>query len=184
MTQIRFYRASDKWGELSNCYPRPILFEGRTYAASEIAYQRAAPKIPVVQEWLAKCPCARICATFVHNGLLRYDFSDGWLPNGDDVDVGPRSRKRNPSEAQLRRMRAVAYAKFDQHDDLRNLLLRTGDAVLVEDTRGRSAIDMIWGCGEHCPEGEDWDPGNLMHGGNWLGRILMDTRDALGASAT
>jgi ribA/ribD-fused uncharacterized protein len=64
-------------------------------------------------------------------------------------------------------MREVAHAKFHQNPELKALLLATGNAYLVEHipVRGR---DAYWG-----------DNGDGT-GKNWLGRVLMETRQGLG----
>jgi len=62
------------------------------------------------------------------------------------------------------RMRKVVLAKFSQHDDLRQRLWATGDAHLVEASR----TDAFWGIGKK---------GN---GQNMLGKVLMETRAAVG----
>jgi ribA/ribD-fused uncharacterized protein len=60
-------------------------------------------------------------------------------------------------------MRRAVLAKFSGHADIREVLLSTGDAVLLERTSG----DYYWGCGS--------DGTGL----NMLGRILMEVRDQL-----
>jgi hypothetical protein len=60
-------------------------------------------------------------------------------------------------------MRQGVLAKFQAHDDIRQILLSTGEAKIVEN----SPIDYYWGCGA--------DGSGL----NKLGLILMETRTAL-----
>ena len=60
-------------------------------------------------------------------------------------------------------MRDAVLAKFTQHHDLRDMLLATCDAKLVE----RTENDAYWG------DGGDGS------GRNMLGRILMEVRDKL-----
>ena len=60
-------------------------------------------------------------------------------------------------------MRDVVRAKFTQHDDIRQILLSTGDAKIVEHTEN----DSYWG------DGGDGS------GKNMLGRILMEVREDL-----
>ena len=60
-------------------------------------------------------------------------------------------------------MREAVDAKFRQHEDLRALLLGTGDAKLVE----------------HTDNDDFWGDGGDGSGRNELGRILMAVRDAL-----
>ena len=66
------------------------------------------------------------------------------------------------------------YAKFSQNDDLKKLLLDTGDAYLVE----CAVNDKIWACGidlhdESRLNAEKWS------GQNILGFALMEVRDSL-----
>jgi N-glycosidase YbiA len=60
-------------------------------------------------------------------------------------------------------MRRAVLAKFTQHTDLRELLLSTGEAKIVEHTEN----DSYWG------DGGDGS------GKNMLGRILMEVREQL-----
>jgi len=60
-------------------------------------------------------------------------------------------------------MRDALCAKFTQHDDLRRLLLSTGDAKLVE----------------HTERDDFWGNGGDGSGANMLGRLLMELRDEL-----
>jgi ribA/ribD-fused uncharacterized protein len=60
-------------------------------------------------------------------------------------------------------MKKALLAKFLQHDDLRKKLKGTGKRLLVE----RSPYDKFWG------DGGDGS------GQNWLGRLLMEIRDAI-----
>lgn len=60
-------------------------------------------------------------------------------------------------------MRKIVLAKFEQHPNLQALLLSTGDADLIED----SPWDYTWGCSKD------------GIGQNWLGKILMETREKL-----
>jgi ribA/ribD-fused uncharacterized protein len=60
-------------------------------------------------------------------------------------------------------MREAVEAKFRQHDELRTILLATGDAKLVE----------------HTDNDDFWGDGGDGSGRNELGRILMAVREAL-----
>lgn len=69
---------------------------------------------------------------------------------------------------------AANHAKFSQHSDLKDFLIRTGDAVLVE----ASPYDRIWGIGlgqddPHAANPLQW------RGSNLLGFTLMRVRAAL-----
>ncbi|AFY82849.1 NADAR family protein [Oscillatoria acuminata] len=60
-------------------------------------------------------------------------------------------------------MRRAVLKKFQTHEDIRDILLGTGDEELVEN----SPIDYYWGCGK---DGS---------GQNKLGQILMEVREIL-----
>ncbi len=62
-------------------------------------------------------------------------------------------------------MREAVMAKFSQHEDLKSLLLSTGDAHIIEHTEN----DAYWG------DGGDGS------GKNMLGKILVETRERLKA---
>lgn len=60
-------------------------------------------------------------------------------------------------------MQKAVLQKFKTHADIREILLVTGDEVLVEN----SPIDYYWGCGKD------------SSGKNKLGQILMEVREIL-----
>ena len=112
--EIRFYRANEKpYGVLSNLYRREVEFEGRFYPTSEHAYQAGKASKPAVRDWILSAPSPALAAMAAH-GLYTWDIVPNW------------------AQIKFDRMRAVLRAKFDQHADLRELLLSTGQARLVE----------------------------------------------------
>jgi ribA/ribD-fused uncharacterized protein len=142
---IRFYRANEKpYGAFSNLYPRPIEFEGRVYPTSEHAYQAGKAGKPVVREWILSAPTPALAAMAAH-GLYVWDVVPNW------------------AQIKFDRMRAVLRAKFEQHADLKALLLSTGDARLVEAGTVNNAVNRLWG--EVDGKGE-----------NMLGVMLMKLR--------
>lgn len=74
-----------------------------------------------------------------------------------------RKLRRDWESAKVNVMREAVLAKFSQHDELRELLLSTGDAKLIE----------------HTENDDYWGDGGDGSGKNMLGRILMDVRTAL-----
>ena len=71
--------------------------------------------------------------------------------------------RRDWESVKVAMMRKAVRAKFTQHDDLRHILLSTGDARIVEHTEN----DSYWG------------DGGDGKGKNMLGRILMEIREEL-----
>lgn len=70
------------------------------------------------------------------------------------------------------------YAKFTQHDNLKQQLLNSGDKVIVE----ASPTDCIWGVGLRATDSKILDPKN-WRGTNWLGEAIMKVRNVLRDSA-
>lgn len=150
MNEIRFYRASEKpYGAFSNLFRRDIVFEEETFATSEHAYQAGKARKPAVKKWLMEAPSPSLLAMAAH-GLYYWDVAPGW------------------SSTKFDRMRAVLRVKFTQHDDLRELLLSTGDARLVESATVDNEVNRLWG-----------EVNGV--GRNMLGILLMELRDDLRA---
>jgi len=148
MGEIRFYRASEKpYGAFSNLYRRDVLFEGEMFATSEHAYQAGKARKPAVRKWLMEAPSPALLAMAAH-GLYYWDVAPGW------------------STTKFDRMRRVLRAKFTQHADLRELLLSTGDARLVEGAAFDNEVNRLWG-----------EVNGV--GKNMLGVMLMELREQI-----
>jgi ribA/ribD-fused uncharacterized protein len=146
--EIRFYRANEKpYGAFSNLYRRPVVFEGNRYPTAEHAYQAGKARKKVVRDWILSAPTPSLAAMAAH-GLYTWDVVPNW------------------SAIKFERMRQVLRAKFTQHEDLRRLLLATGDTRLVESGRVDNAVNRTWG---------EVNGKGL----NMLGVLLMELRDAL-----
>ncbi|WP_375455980.1 NADAR family protein [uncultured Methylobacterium sp.] len=146
--EIRFYRASERpWGAFSNLFRREIEFEGELFPTSEHAYQAGKARKPEVRAWLMSAPSPALLAMAAH-GLYTWDVTPGW------------------SRFKFDRMRGVLRAKFKQHDDLRHLLLSTGNARLVEAATVDNPVNRLWG-----------EVNGV--GKNMLGELLMELRREL-----
>lgn len=145
--EIRFYRANEKpYGAFSNLYKCPVEFEGTVFPTSEHAYQAGKARKPAVRQWILSAPTPALAAMAAH-GLYVWDVVPDW------------------AQTKFERMRAVLRAKFDQHPALRELLLSTGTARLVEAGTVNNAVNRLWG--EVDGKGE-----------NMLGVMLMELRTA------
>lgn len=140
---INFYNPSDPYGEFSNFARFHVWLKKKRWPTAEHYFQAQKFDIHEYQE------------------KIRYAKSPSLAAN-----LG-RSRKqklrRNWGAVKVDVMREVIRAKFTQHDDLKELLLSTGDAKLVEHT----ANDAYWG------DGGDGS------GKNMLGIVLMEIRGEL-----
>jgi hypothetical protein len=140
---INFYRVSDKFGCFSNFAPYPITIDGKVWATSEHYFQ------------------AQKFADVDHVEAIRLSKSPM-----DAAKMG-RDRKK-PLRADWESIKIAIMidgvrAKFTQHRELRDILLSTGNATLVERTKN----DSFWG------DGGDGS------GKNKLGEILMQIREEL-----
>ena len=148
MSTIHFYHEADPYGAFSNFAPFPVELDGKTWPTSEHYFQAAKFPGTEHQAEILKARTAGIAARMGRDRgrPLRAD----WEEVKDGI------------------MLTVVRAKFTQHEALRQLLLGTGDAVLVEHTYK----DAYWG------DGGDGS------GKNMLGKVLMQVRDELRGAAS
>jgi ribA/ribD-fused uncharacterized protein len=143
MKTIKFYRLGDAYGEFSNFSPHPIVLQDKTWPTTEHYFQ--AQKFTGTEHEetvrLAKSPMIAARMGRDRQKPLRKD----WEVVKDDI------------------MWEAVLAKFTQHEDLRKLLLSTGDVGLIEHT----TYDRYWG--------DSGDGSGL----NKLGEILMSVRETL-----
>lgn len=140
---IRFYSVGDDWGEFSNFADFPITLDGKLWPTSEHYFQAQKFKDAKLRERIRRANSPALAA---REGRSRKN---------------PLRRDWDSAKDQV--MRDAVRAKFSQHPVLRELLLSTGDAVLIEHTEN----DAYWG------------DGGDGRGKNRLGRILMQVREEL-----
>ncbi len=140
---IRFYSVSDTYGEFSNFAPYPINLGNKRWPTSEHYFQAQKFLDVKDQEDIRQANSPMIAARMGRDRKrpLRKDW--------ESVKVSV--------------MREAVLAKFTQHDVLRDLLLGTGDAKLIE----------------HTERDDYWGDGGDGSGKNMLGRILMEVRDRI-----
>lgn len=147
-SDISFYRSNEKpFGAFSNLFKRSMIFEGREFPTAEHAYQAGKPRKDSVREWILSAPTPSLVAMAAH-GLYTWDINPDW------------------SRIKFDRMRDVLKAKFSQHEDLKELLISTGNARLVEVGRTDNVVNRTWG--EVNGKGK-----------NMLGILLMEVREEL-----
>lgn len=147
-TELHFYRSNEKpYGAFSNLYRRIISFEGRNFPTAEHAYQAGKARKEIVREWILSAPSPALVAMAAH-GLYTWDIVPNW------------------SSIKFDRMRQVLRAKFTQHEDLKELLLSTGNTRLVEVGKVDNPVNRLWG--EVNGKGK-----------NMLGILLMELRASL-----
>lgn len=141
--EIKFYYEYEMHGDLSNYYPSIICLKDVVWKTVEHYYQ------------------AQKFAGHPQEELIRLsDTPDDAKRMGNDTSYPIRS---DWEEAKVEVMRTALKAKFTQNPHLKEKLLATKDAVLMEN----SQKDYFWGIGK---DGS---------GKNMLGKLLMELRDKL-----
>lgn len=143
MATIKFYSTKAEYGCFSNFSRHPVRLKGYTWPTSEHYYQAQKFAGTKYESEVRKAKGPKEAASIGRDKLnpLRRD----WEKIKESV------------------MYDVLKAKFTQHDDLKETLLSTGDAELIED----SPVDWYWGCGSNGT------------GKNRLGKLLMKLREEL-----
>lgn len=143
MNTINFYRSTDDYGGFSNFSRHSIWLDGARWPTSEHYFQAQKFHDATYRERIRRAPSPMEAANL-----------------GRDR----RQKLRNDWESvKVEIMRKALQAKFTQHDELKALLLSTGDAKLVEHTTN----DNYWG------------DGGDGRGRNMLGQLLMQVRSEL-----
>ncbi|KAF8890344.1 DUF1768-domain-containing protein [Mucidula mucida] len=142
---ILFYDKTEPHYAFTNFSPHPIRYKGEVYPTSEHLFQsfkfEHRPRLAAHIRTCSRAP--------------RVAFSEA-----QRFEPEKRSDWRNVSIA---KMEETVFLKFTQHEDLKDELLRTGNAELIED----SPVDSFWGVGS---DGK---------GRNELGKALMRIRDRI-----
>ena len=146
LLMINDFRGQYRW--LSNFHVADVVFEGDTYPSSEHAYQaakcsRKENRIPF-QSRSMTCGQSKKAGGLVATSVAEWDAKKYGV------------------------MLTILIDKFTRHDDLRKLLLGTGDEELKE---GNYWHDNFYGS---CSCNRCGDQGQ-----NNLGKILMEIRTAL-----
>ena len=143
MTTIYFYKVDRPYGYFSNFSPHAIELDGQHWPTIEHYYQ--------AQKFLG--------SEFEH---LMAKIRSATTPE-IAASIGRESHHLPSTDWPQRKLVVMTKAlrqKFNAHLDLRQLLLDTGTAIIIED----SPVDYFWGGGLD------------RSGSNHLGRILMQIR--------
>lgn len=153
-------RFRNEYDFLSNFYlGAPIEIWGHTFPTTEHAYQWAKTNDPAEKDWVLW----DITETS-NGGVLRVVTTPGVAKRrGAQV-----TRRPDWEEARIQIMLDINRAKYTQHSDLRQKLIATEDAILIE---GNTWHDNFWGS---CTCEECGDKGE-----NMLGKVLMQLREEL-----
>jgi len=148
---IKFGRMKKAYGCFSNFYSCRVEYDGLVYKNSEAAWQSLKTMNPDLRK------------SFCKLGGLRAKQLGRTIHLRDDWE-----------QVKVELMIDVCYQKFKQNPRLAEILLATGDELLIEDTTGWH--DNFWGNCE-CEKCKD------ICGKNWLGISLMKVREKLRSEA-
>lgn len=140
---IHFYSVGDDYGEFSNFARYPISIGKQRWPTTEHYFQAQKFVDTKAREEIRKAKTPDIAVR------LGRDRKKKLRPDWDSARIGV--------------MRVALKAKFEQHPELAELLLSTGEAKLVE----------------HTENDDYWGDGGDGSGANWLGRLLMELRTDL-----
>lgn len=141
--KVYFYITTKPYGFMSNFYKVEQIVDGITYPTNEHYYQSMKAKDPAIREWIARSPKA-------------------WHSMKAGRNLKPKEMIDNWDELKIVFMLKGLRAKFNQNEILKQKLLETGDAIIIEN----SPKDAIWG-------------GKLVDSSNLLGILLMQVRKEL-----
>ena len=145
-------------GCLSQWWPSPFVVDGVTFASAEHYMMWRKAKLFGDDGTADEILTVRHPNQAKALGRRVHDFDDKiWADERFDIVV------------------AGSVAKFSQHADLREFLLRTGDRVLVE----ASPRDRVWGIGLSASDPRAAEPAQ-WRGRNLLGFALMRARSIVG----
>lgn len=164
--QIVIRKVAEPGGWLSNMSPHPVVYEGKRWWHTEGLFQalRFAPDDTEAREAIRE-PRSPMTAKMV---AKRYRARQVTEPLSD---------------ADVENMRLCIALKLETHADVRRKLMAGRERLLVEDcsNRGRRVNNMFWGAvrvpAANAPLGYFWE------GHNMLGRLWMEQRDRLLATA-
>lgn len=144
-TVINFYSTTGEYGCFSNFSRHSIFLKGKRWPTSEHFFQ--AQKFQGTEHEEAVRLCKKPSEAANMGRSRKLPLRRDWESAKDQV------------------MLEAVRAKFTQHDNLREVLLGTGDAKLVE----------------HTEKDGYWGDGGDGSGKNRLGQILMQVREELRA---
>lgn len=159
MNEIKQFTQKDGTWFLSNMYPCKIEYDGLIYQCAEACFQAQKFKLE-----------ERVLFTNLDVGEDNRSDALGRMAKKLGGKNGLRSLSSTEIASwnyrRIKVMEDVVRAKFSQNEDLKQLLIQTGDANIIEGRNFRP--DYFWGKKLSTMEGE-----------NHLGIILMKIRDEL-----
>lgn len=140
---INFYKVNDAYGCFSNFAHYEFEVDGKVWRTSEHYFQAKKFEGTEYEEHIRLIESPMEAANVGRDRAL--PLREDWEDVKDSI------------------MRKAVFEKFNQNDEIKAILLETGDEQIIEKTTS----DYYWGCGK---DGT---------GKNMLGIILMEVRELL-----
>lgn len=113
---IYFYKRGNPYYEFSNFAAYPIEVDGFVYPTNEHYYQASKFNDEKLHKTVRECESPGRAFKYGRNPGYKDKIRSDW------------------DKYRLEAMRKALHAKFTQHDSLKQLLLGTGDVLIVEDS--------------------------------------------------
>lgn len=157
MKKILITKVKDKYGWLSLMSPHPVAYKGAEYRTCEALFQCLRfQKYPEVQKEIIEAKSPMAAKMIARKNREKLDRGKLWDEASEDLGW----------------MKLCMYLKIKQHPELKEKLIKTGKAMIIEDctTHPRESA-RFWGAVK-IKEGQ-WE------GENNLGRLWMQIRKTL-----
>jgi predicted NAD-dependent protein-ADP-ribosyltransferase YbiA (DUF1768 family) len=170
-SDILFYDQKEPYYEFSNYYQRSVTIDDIEYLSTEVYYQAAkfTNTSPSYADMIRSVNTSNK-ARYLAQQKVQGGYSAAWYVSASNRTLlNDIIRESLADSVTLREdwdavkddvMRKAVCAKFTQHDDLRELLIGTNDAQIIENS----------------PRDAYWGNGSDGTGKNRLGEILMEIR--------
>lgn len=167
---IKFFKREQNYFEFSNYYSRPFEVDGVKFLNNEHYYQSQKFNRKETQEYYLFILQADSPQKAKDMANQRPNYrGESWYINKNKKSLGKmndvirkyKHLKIRPDwdDVKVDTMMIGLFEKFNQHDDLKQLLMDTGDREIQE----ASPYDSFWG--------------TAKNGKNMLGKLLMELRD-------
>jgi ribA/ribD-fused uncharacterized protein len=155
---VFFHKPEEPYGYLSNWYPSPFDLDEIHFSSAE--------------QYIMYRKCMLFGDEHAAKAVLSTDDPEKQQAIGRDASGYMETVWKGAR--QMAAFRAL-MAKFSQNENLKQKLLNTGDAYLVE----CAGSDKVWACGIRLGDDRRFDAAN-WDGSNILGFTLMEVRNRLG----
>ena len=156
MEIIAFTKVNLPYGWLGNISPHPVIHEGKQYKTTEALFQCLRFKNhPDIQDQIRNKPSPMSAKMVAKSQLHLLNREDKAAANKEDIEF----------------MKVCLELKLQYHPDLKNQLIETKNARIVEDCSSRP-----------CGSGKFWGASLVdgkWQGSNVMGKLWMNLRDEL-----